>query len=284
LNSYYIDHLATTVVNMGSERSFSDASSFNPNAVDAAIAIQLNNNLSLCTSTSTSSSPLPPELQINGISYEVVERMKNKRGKTSWVWGEGYQLIKPRSNSTKTKPEVNWLCRRCYEDGKHIKYVADSTNHITQHLLKAHELTEHGPITEDNESPSLRSRFDFEQFKKLLIRWIIVMHISFSQVENPAFQELIFYLCAALTSLFPTSGNTIQQWIINDFKQRRGQIRKELHLSKSLIHLSFDLWTSPNSLAMLAVVGHFVSYTGKAKSCLLGLRHIEGSHSGENIA
>jgi hypothetical protein len=37
------------------------------------------------------------------------------------------------------------------------------------------------------------------------------MHISFSQVENPAFQELLFYLCAALTSLFPTSGNTIRQ-------------------------------------------------------------------------
>jgi hypothetical protein len=35
---------------------------------------------------------------------------------------------------------------------------------------------------------------------------------------------------------------------------------------------------------MLAVVGHFVSHTSEAKSCLLGLRHVEGSHSGENIA
>jgi hypothetical protein len=90
---------------------------------------------------------------------------------------------------------------------------------------------------------------------------VIVMHISFSQVENPAFQQLLFYLYAALTSLLPASDNTVRQWIINDFKQRRGQIRKELHLSKSLIHLSFDLWTSPNSLAMLAVVSHFVSHT-----------------------
>jgi hypothetical protein len=144
-----------------------------------------------------------------------------------------------------------------------------------------HELAEHRSTAKDSR---LTSRFDFEQFKKLLIRWVIVMHISFSQVENLAFQELLFYLCAALTSLFPTSGNTVQQWIINDFKQRRGQIRKELHLSKSLIHLSFDLWTFPNSLAMLAVVGHFVSHTGKAKSCLLGLRHVEGIHLGENMA
>jgi hypothetical protein len=35
---------------------------------------------------------------------------------------------------------------------------------------------------------------------------------------------------------------------------------------------------------MLAVVSHFVSHTSEAKSCLLGLRHVEGSHSGENIA
>ena len=96
------------------------------------------------------------------------------------------------------------------------------------------------------------------------------------KVENPMFQELLFYLCAVLTIFLPTSGNTIRQWIISDFKRRRGQIRKELHLSKSLVHLSFDLWTSPNSLAMLAVVGHFVSHVGEAKSCLLGLRHVEG--------
>lgn len=89
-----------------------------------------------------------------------------------------------------------------------LKYVADSTNHIAKHLLKAYELTEHGPIIEDNELTSSRSRFDFEQFKRLLIRWIIVMHISFSQVENPAFQELLFYLCAALTSLFPVMRKT----------------------------------------------------------------------------
>jgi hypothetical protein len=122
---------------------------------------------------------LPPALQINGVGYEVVERMKNKRGKTSWVWNEGYQLIKPPPdpNPKKKKPEINWLCRRCYEDSKHVKYRADSTNHMAKHLLTAHELSEHGPIAKDSE---LASRFDFEQFKKLLIRWVIVMYILFS--------------------------------------------------------------------------------------------------------
>ena len=97
--------LATIVVNMESEISLSDV-------LDPALDSQ--NTLSVCTSTTTSSL-LPPALQINGIDYEVVQRMKNKRGKTSWVWNKGYQLIKPPPgpNPEKKKPEINWLCRRC---------------------------------------------------------------------------------------------------------------------------------------------------------------------------
>jgi hypothetical protein len=208
--------------------------------------------------------------------------MKNKRGKTSWVWDEGYQLIKSPNSK---KPEKFWLCRRCYEDNQYVKYGAESTNHAAGHLLEAHELSKQGPVAKnDDNEPSPSSSFCFERFKQLFIRWIVLMHISFSQVENPAFQELLFYLCAVLAGFFPTSGNTVRQWILNDFKRRKDQIKKELHRSKSLIHLSFDLWTSPNSLAMLAVVGHFVSHVGEAKCCLLGLKHVEGSHSGENMA
>ena len=110
------------------------------------------------------------------------------------------------------------------------------------------------------------------------------MHISFSQVENEAFQSLLLYLSATLASYLPSSGTTIRNWIIEDFKQRRTQIKKELHLSKGLVHFSFDMWTSPNSMAMIAVIAHFVSHTGEAKACLLGLRRIQGSHSGENMA
>jgi hypothetical protein len=152
---------------MESEISPSDLNSLNSDVLETS---------SVCTSASTSSI-LPPTLQINGVDYEVVERMKNKRGKTSWVWNEGYQLIKPppNPNPKKKQPEINWLCRRCYKDGKHVKYGADSTNHMAKHLLKTHELAKHGFVTKDSELTSLR--FDFEQFKKLLIQWIIVMHI-----------------------------------------------------------------------------------------------------------
>jgi hypothetical protein len=70
---------------MESEYSLSDAGSLNSDVLDSTIAIRSKNALPLSTSASTTSSLLPLELQINGVNYEVVERMKNKRGKTSWV-------------------------------------------------------------------------------------------------------------------------------------------------------------------------------------------------------
>ena len=71
---------------------------------------------------------------------------------------------------------------------------------------------------------------------------------------------------------------------MEDFKQRQDLIKRDICLSKSLIHFSFDMWTSPNSMAMIAIVAHYVSHMGEAKDCLLGLKRVLGAHTGENMA
>lgn len=72
---------------------------------------------------------------------------------------------------------------------------------------------------------------------------------------------------------------------MRDFQQRRERIKGWLQRRKSKrIHFSFDLWSSPNHLAMIAVVAHFVSEDSKVEAPLLALRSLHGSHSGENQA
>src|SRR5438270_2396318 len=71
---------------------------------------------------------------------------------------------------------------------------------------------------------------------------------------------------------------------MEDFKQRQDLIKKDICLSKSLIHFSFDMWTSPNLIAMIAIVAHYVSHMGEGKDCLLGLKHVLGTHTRENMA
>ena len=69
------------------------------------------------------------------------------------------------------------------------------------------------------------------------------------------------------------------------FHEKRLKIKGLLQKSYSVIHLSFDLWTSPNNLAFAAIVAHFrSSATKKIESIVIGFREIRGAHTGENIA
>ena len=53
---------------------------------------------------------------------------------------------------------------------------------------------------------------------------------------------------------------------------------------KSNIHLSFDMWTSGNNLALVAIVSHFINKDGNSCTIPLAIRCIQGSHSSENTA
>ena len=50
------------------------------------------------------------------------------------------------------------------------------------------------------------------------------------------------------------------------------------------IHISCNLWTSPNYLLILGVISHYISKDGQLKSAILALVDIKGEHSGENLA
>lgn len=55
-------------------------------------------------------------------------------------------------------------------------------------------------------------------------------------------------------------------------------------LSRSNIHFTFDLWTSPNHRAFLGVVAHWMDQGLRLHSTVLGLRRFRGRHTGENQA
>ena len=71
---------------------------------------------------------------------------------------------------------------------------------------------------------------------------------------------------------------------MQSFEQRKKLLRKELKSARSMISISFDLWTSPNAHAIIGVVGHFISEQGRRRHAVLGLREIMGEHTGENMA
>ncbi|KAH7464133.1 hypothetical protein FOMA001_g17921 [Fusarium oxysporum f. sp. matthiolae] len=68
------------------------------------------------------------------------------------------------------------------------------------------------------------------------------------------------------------------------YKSKKDEIKQELSDALTKIHLGFDLWTSPNRHAVMAVTAHFLDRQGKHQSRLLALRRQLGCHSGESLA
>ena len=91
-------------------------------------------------------------------------------------------------------------------------------------------------------------------------------------------------LSPSLEKWIPKAGNTVRDWILAEFTRRQEDIKKQLHTSKSRIHLSFDLWTSPNCYAFMAIIAHYIDSSGARKAGLIALRRLDGEHTGENMA
>ena len=87
-----------------------------------------------------------------------------------------------------------------------------------------------------------------------------------------------------LTKEQPLGRTTLSQDLSEVLQTSKGHIEKELNGAQTLIHLSFDLWTSPNRLAFIAIFGHFLDREYRQQNCLIGFRRQLGSHAGENIA
>jgi hypothetical protein len=68
------------------------------------------------------------------------------------------------------------------------------------------------------------------------------------------------------------------------YLSKKDMISQDLRDAITKIHLGFDLWTSPNRYAIMAVTSHFLDRKGRHQTRLLALRRQLGSHSGNNLA
>jgi hypothetical protein len=156
-------------------------------------------------------------------------------------------------------------------------------------MESVHHINKHGDIQTPQAlqipgASHLTNSVDRHIFRRHLTRWVVGDHISFRQVESPLFRTLMTYCSSELESLLPQSCNTIRKWIRDDYQRVQLKVRAALDKSDGQIHLSFDLWTSPNSLALLGIVAFWTDENKKLQKTLLGLRQLLGQHNGENMA
>src|SRR5204862_7522033 len=94
-----------------------------------------------------------------------------------------------------------------------------------------------------------------------------------NEVEAESFRKIFEYIDIAIISKLPWSANTIHSDSIKYFEESKLVIIEHLSTARSNIHLSFDMSTSPNCKALLAITAHWTSSNYKAVATLLAIRN-----------
>jgi hypothetical protein len=245
---------------------------------------------------STSGSTQPPGSNSSRRASEdpTQGRGSKKRPLTSHIFLHGVKF--------KRGSEEWWRCSECpsaeevERDGgklpQEYKITGCSTDKPTRHLREAHGLGKNGKIIEQDEPQSKQQEapqtgidrdIQLAVFKGLLCAWIVCAHVAFHQVENIHFRNLLYYLNARAQDLLPDTADTVRNWVMELYNKQREEVSAALRESPFRIHWSFDLWTSSNNKPILGIVAHWMDNTFHKRNTLLGMREMEGAHSGANI-
>jgi hypothetical protein len=134
----------------------------------------------------------------------------------------------------------------------------------------------------DNVIPTLdqfvRPQVDVEQ---ALIQWVVQTRQPFTVVEHPAFKAIFQAVKADLPI---KSADTLYNRVGKKFVHGRDHLKQELGANCRTIALSLDVWTSEHQLAILGVIGHWITPGFDRREELLEFTEIQGPHSGENLA
>jgi hypothetical protein len=224
---------------------------------------------------------------------------KRSRGRRSWIQAHGDFLAE--LNPDDSILEYVWACRACDEAGRPSFFVAQSTSSSIEHLKERHSVTEHSADQHPNQTvlelqataskkrparglPSNVPRAKFQRIRELAVGYIINSDLPFSCFEDPYLSELLSQYDNPLAQEIALGRVTLSGELAKLFESKKADIRKGLDEALTSIHISFDLWTSPNHLAFIAIFAHFLNQAGQYQCRLLAFRRQFGTHSGENIA
>jgi len=179
-----------------------------------------------------------------------------------------------------------WKCKHCNE----LQFATANNRNKEVHLDNRHGITKHGnktprpnpfrqihlpntpaeprePIRQSEAYVQLPVMIKSSFFQAALVAFIVLCHLAISLIESTVFIEFLTVLYPSLgqSKLLPRK-DTMRTWIIDAFEVRKKRMGTMLQESKSKIHFSFDLWTSPKHLALLGIVAHFVDARAQNQS------------------
>jgi hypothetical protein len=227
-----------------------------------------------------SSSALPPTSSpidlTSSLAPTTASASTSRRdgGKTSYIWAHGKKIVHDGKD--------RWECNHCKCS---YPICGSATTNQRDHLNNEHGILD--PKTPvDTKQSTLdnyrRPPIRLDVLRKLIVEWVVERRHSFNETESEVLHRIFEYLDPRSTNAL-MSRNTLKADVDKYFEIAKATSKERLSLARSRIHISYDLWTSPNHKAIIAIVAHWTAEDYEVKSALLAIREVHG-HSGENIS
>jgi hypothetical protein len=127
----------------------------------------------------------------------------------------------------------------------------------------------------------LSHAIDQEAVNEALVSLIVIRNLSYRAVEWRELHHLVMAFNKSSVRYLPRSHSTMGELIKQSFLSSQELVRSKLQSAISKIHISLDIWTSPNNLLLLGVSCQFIPVrTHAVQRALLGLRPVI-NHSGK---
>ncbi|KAI8396562.1 hypothetical protein FOFC_21110 [Fusarium oxysporum] len=218
--------------------------------------------------------------------------------RTSWIFSHmPDEEIETRYYNERTGKE-EWRCKHCDRTYACSGGTAAPAKHFTDPPPDGHGLPRGAPRTTKvttirtileparavaEENPHKRRRLNDQpgdsinpgQLEVLYVRFITACSLPFRLVECPEFRALLAYINKDVDTWLPDTHETIRKWIMRQYEDQKEKVKQRIQSAKSRIHISCDLWTSPNSLAILGIVAHYVTEDGQLEHHVLALKDID---------
>ncbi|RKK76034.1 hypothetical protein BFJ71_g17028 [Fusarium oxysporum] len=237
----------------------------------------------------------------------TVSTTSSTKPRTSWVFSHmPDEEVETRYYNQRTGKE-EWRCKHCDKAYASSGGTAAPAKHLMDPPPDGHGLPKGAPRTAKvttirtiieqarvaaEENPRKRRRLNDQsgdsiepdQLEALYVRFITACSLPFRLVECPEFRALLAYINNDIETWLPDTHDTVKTWIMRQYECQKERVKQRIQSAKSRIHISCDLWTSPNSLAILGVVAHYVTEDGQLEHHVLALKDIDSEHDGSHLA
>lgn len=114
--------------------------------------------------------------------------------------------------------------------------------------------------------------------------YIVDSNLPFATFESAYLQELFRQFDPDFGRQTSWGRTTVRKDVGDVFTKKKATVKEDLDHAITQVHISFDLWTSPNRLSFISIFGHFLDGKHFYRNRLLAFRRQVGPHAGENIA